>query len=163
MARSGIAGRGSVSEPAREKRPRAAHGAARITNDRSRNNGHHPGNGSPWPMAEWAALAVDERFESDNLAALSGVGLRQFERLFMARVGKSPKRWIQEQRCARAAKLIGQGWRTKDAARHLGFASGMHLCHEFRKVYGLPPLAHARAARARGGAGVDVGSVTPAG
>jgi transcriptional regulator GlxA family with amidase domain len=145
-----------------KKRPRAAHRLARITKDGPHNHSQHPINGSLWPMAEWAALVVDKRFEANDIAALAGVGLRQFERLFQARLGKSPSTWIRGLRCARAAELVGQGWRTKEVARHLGFASGSHLCHEFRKVYQVSPQSHAQAARARGG-GLDVGSVTPAG
>jgi AraC-like DNA-binding protein len=94
--------------------------------------------------ADWEKLAVAAKFQPETLASLCGVTLRLLERFFKRQFGKTPVAWMREQRCRRAAVLIAEGCCLKVAGEGLGFASASHLCHEFRKVFGVSPVRFAR-------------------
>ena len=151
MARSGIAGQGSGWEPAGEKHPRAAGAsgeqAAPSPASRLRSFAVKPRQASSnhlWRIEDWEKRADAVGFNPDDMAANAGVGLRQLERFFKARFGKTPTVWVKELRCSRAVKLIREGEKIGWVAKHLGFASHSHFCHEFKKAYGVAPQSFAR-------------------
>jgi AraC-like DNA-binding protein len=77
------------------------------------------------------------------MAALCCVSLRQMERFFDSQCGLTPGRWLRELRCYFAAQLISKGWANKAVALELGFSNAAHLCHEFKRIYGLAPQSFA--------------------
>lgn len=77
------------------------------------------------------------------MAALCSISLRQLERFFIASFKKTPKGWTRELRCKLARQLLAQGWKNEAVATELNFANASHLCHEFRRLYGLPPRGFA--------------------
>ena len=100
---------------------------------------------------DWEKLAADADYKSERMAAACSVTLRQLERFFKRRFGQGPAAWMRDLKCRKAADLISSGYSTKAAAQEIGFASPSHLCHEFKKVYGVSPQS---AAPGPGGAGV---------
>jgi transcriptional regulator GlxA family with amidase domain len=88
---------------------------------------------------DWESMARQAKFHPAGMAALCSVSLRQMERFFVERFNKTPIAWTRELRCEQARRLIAKGWTNKAVATELDFANESHLCHEFRKVYGLPP------------------------
>jgi AraC-like DNA-binding protein len=71
--------------------------------------------------------------------ALCSISLRQLERFFALRFGKTPGEWSRELKCRRALKLITEGYSNKAVAAELRFAGASHFCHEFKRVYGASP------------------------
>jgi AraC-like DNA-binding protein len=97
----------------------------------------------------WEVLAREAEFRPIAMAARCSSSLRQLERFFAANFRKTPKVWARELRCKLATELLAQGWTNKAVATELDFANESHLCHEFRRVYGVAPrsfaLTHRRA------------------
>jgi len=91
----------------------------------------------------WEDLAREANFQPDAMAALCSISLRQLERFFVERFNKTPGAWAQELRCRLARELIEAGWMNKAVAAELHFSNDSHLCHEFRRRYGVSPRAFA--------------------
>jgi len=90
-------------------------------------------------IEKWEALARQVDFHPAKMAALCSISLRQLERFFALRFGKTPGEWSRELKCRQALKLITEGYSNKAVVAELKFASGSHFCHEFKKIYGISP------------------------
>jgi transcriptional regulator GlxA family with amidase domain len=88
---------------------------------------------------QWEALAKEAEYKSESLAALCRVSLRQLQRFFKCRFGKTPSTWLLELRLRHAQVMLQQGYYTQEIAKDLNFADAPHLCHAFKKVHGTPP------------------------
>ncbi len=55
------------------------------------------------------------------------------------RFGMPPGRWIRELRCRLVRDYISQGWSDKAVVWELKFSNSAHLCHEFKRVFHVPP------------------------
>src|ERR1035437_2628863 len=88
-------------------------------------------------------LARDADFEPNVMAALCPISLRQLERYFKSEFGKTPGQWTRELQCQLARQFISQGWSNKAVAVELGFGNEAHLCHEFKRVFGVSPQTFA--------------------
>jgi len=84
-------------------------------------------------------LAAEAEFDPEVVASLCSVSLRQLGRSVELQYGGSPGTRTRELRRRRAATLIQKGYSTKAAAEELGFSNSSHFCHEFKKLYGVPP------------------------
>lgn len=83
----------------------------------------------------------------EELAGKLDLSPRQLERLFKAQTGKTPQTFAKHVRLRTAAWLLTSSDRTvADIASSCGFSDASHLGREFRKQYGMPPVAF----RARG-------------
>jgi AraC-like DNA-binding protein len=90
-------------------------------------------------MPNWEKLARNANFQPTVMAALCPISLRQLERHFKSEFGKTPGQWTRELKCQLARQLISQGWSNKAVAVELGFGNEAHLCHEFKRVFGVSP------------------------
>lgn len=90
---------------------------------------------------DWTPLARAARYRSRELARLCLVNLRQLERYFAQRFGKSPHVWLDQQRMLEAAELLLKGDYVKAVASDLHFKNAAHFCRNFKRRYGLSPLA----------------------
>jgi transcriptional regulator GlxA family with amidase domain len=96
-------------------------------------------NGQLVHIQDWEGLAREARFRPADMAALCPTSLRQLERFFENRFQQTPSEWTRELRCRLARQLISQGWSNKAVAEELGFVDPAHLCHEFKRILGVPP------------------------
>lgn len=101
------------------------------------------------PLVAPALRRIDERPEAPpgnaELAALCGLGTRQFLRRFSEAVGLSPGQYALERRVALAADALARGEEPVEAiALRLGFADRFHFSKAFRARVGMPPAAYRR-------------------
>jgi transcriptional regulator GlxA family with amidase domain len=90
-------------------------------------------------IGNWGQLAREAAYKPAIMAALAPVSLRQLERYFIVRFGKTPRRWAQELQCQAARDLIQKGYSSKATAGTLGFRNQAEFCRIFKKVYRLSP------------------------
>jgi len=94
--------------------------------------------------SEWETVARKAHFRPSIMAALCAISLRQLERLFLDHFKEAPCPWARELRCRLAQERLANGFSTKAAAKELHFGSAAHLCHEFKRLYGIAPQTFAR-------------------
>ncbi|MGH3205897.1 MAG: DUF6597 domain-containing transcriptional factor [Streptosporangiaceae bacterium] len=83
----------------------------------------------------------------DQLAAVSGVSMRNLQRMFADYVGVSPK-WVMRRARLHEAALRADGGEPVDwaaLALDLGYADQAHLTREFTATIGVPPSHYAAA------------------
>ena len=102
-----------------------------------------PADAIPSQHSDWEVLAMRAKFRPAHMACLCGLTVRQLERIFAARLGKSPIACVRQLRCRLAVDLISKGWKNKAVVDELGFSDESHLCHEFEHFYGKPPQSFA--------------------
>src|SRR5215471_12523725 len=96
-------------------------------------------NGQLSKIGDWEQLARVARFRPADMAALCPTSLRQLQRYFDMHFKQSPGEWTRGLRCRIARQLMSQGWSSKAVVLELGFVDNSHLCHEFKKHYGVAP------------------------
>jgi AraC-like DNA-binding protein len=92
---------------------------------------------------DWEKLARQAAFHPGTMAALCPISLRQLERFFVEHFNETPAQWARKLKCRLACELIGQGWSNKAVVVELAFGNESHLCHEFKKLFGLTPQSFA--------------------
>lgn len=90
-------------------------------------------------IQDWEKLAAEAKFHPAVMAAMCPVSLRQLERFFSEQFRQSPGKWSRELKCRLARELVAKGWSNKAIVSELGFGNESHLCHEFKRVYGVSP------------------------
>lgn len=102
-----------------------------------------PGSGLPparlTAVLDWLEAHLDERISVHELAAVAGVEISWFTRLFRVSVGSSPYQYLLERRVVRAQQLLRDGTRPADVAPTCGFVDQAHLTRHFRRVLGVTP------------------------
>src|SRR5215831_11674253 len=98
-------------------------------------------------VENWATLARGAGYRPSMMAALCAVSLRQLERFFVDRFGASPGKWTRELRIQAARDRISAGLSNKEVVDELRFANPSHLCHEFKRAFGVSPQSFAVAPR----------------
>ena len=81
----------------------------------------------------------DDRADVAVAARTVGLSERQLERLFLERVGISPKRYARLRRFELARRLVAAGQALGDVAYAAGYADQAHLTREFRVFSGTTP------------------------
>lgn len=87
------------------------------------------------------AAQGDEELLVAQVARTLGVGERQLERRFLARVGTSPKRFASLQRFERAVALARTSANLGHAAAAAGYFDQSHLTRDFKRFAGMAPGA----------------------
>ena len=100
----------------------------------------------------------------EQLARVCGIGVRQMNRLFTAKLGLSTIAYYRELRLATAHGLLGRSALSiGEIAEATGFASAAHFSRRFRARYGLAPSRARAASVADRAAGPAVGHDAPSG
>jgi AraC-like DNA-binding protein len=81
----------------------------------------------------------------DELAGLCGLSRFHFMRAFRAEYGIAPHAYLVQVRVNRAKRLLGEGRSATDVALDAGFADQSALTRHFKRAFGVPPGAYARA------------------
>jgi len=97
-------------------------------------------------IKNWPERARKAKWHTGNLAKECNVSLRTLERFFLKEFGKTPKKWIREQRQICAAKCLEEGHWPKEAAASLGYTNQNQFSREFKDYWGLTPLEYVRRA-----------------
>lgn len=88
---------------------------------------------------------LHENLSVTELAVLCDLGPRQFSSLFRRAFGRSPYRYVLDQRVARGAQLlVSAGADLEEIALRVGFSSASHFSTVFRRAYGQAPARYAR-------------------
>ena len=95
---------------------------------------------------EWERLARESAFDAGKMASMLSISERHLQRLFRQQFADTPSRWLAGLQCRLARQLISQGYSTKAAAAEMGFSSGSHMCHQFKRFFGSSPQNFAPAA-----------------
>jgi transcriptional regulator GlxA family with amidase domain len=90
-------------------------------------------------ILDWTELASNANYSPVTMAALAPVSLRQLERYFVEKFGKTPREWVRELQCQKARELIEQGYSNKATVAALRFTNEAEFCRIFKKIYGYPP------------------------
>ncbi|MFX1739533.1 GlxA family transcriptional regulator [Paraburkholderia sp. A1RI_3L] len=98
------------------------------------------------PKVKRAILVMEQHvgrtLPLEELACKLDLSPRQLERLFKAETGRSPQAFAKQVRLRTAAWLLTSSDRTvADIASSCGFSDASHLGREFRKQFGVPPVA----------------------
>ncbi|HTW85821.1 MAG TPA: AraC family transcriptional regulator [Candidatus Sulfotelmatobacter sp.] len=84
----------------------------------------------------------------DDLARLCGLSRFHFMRAFRARYGIAPHAYLVQVRVNRAKRLLAEGRSATEVAFAAGFADQSALTRHFKRAFGVPPGAYARAVAA---------------
>ena len=102
--------------------------------------------------------AIENPVDISQLAGRVGITARQVERLFREQIGASPKAFYLKLRLARARTLLRQTIKPILAiAVECGFGSTSHLCHAYKRLFGIAPTRERREASKR--TGMQIGRV----
>ncbi len=90
---------------------------------------------------------LDQPLRLNDLAAMAGLSLYQFDSRVRALYGISPGQYVTRARIELACALLRQGRRAiSDIAQECGYSDQAAFTRQFRKLVGLTPMAY-RAAR----------------
>ena len=87
---------------------------------------------------------VDEHLDSDltveDMAALAGLGLVRFRKLFKRHTGLAPRQYLVNARARKAAELLlGGHLKVAEVARLTGFSNEFYFSNAFKRSTGLSP------------------------
>ena len=86
----------------------------------------------------------DEQIKTETLAALSGLGKRQFTTLFASHYHTTPAQYVIDLRLRTAADLLGEGLGVSAVAEAVGFSDVYYFSKLFKRRFSLPPSQYAR-------------------
>jgi transcriptional regulator GlxA family with amidase domain len=91
-------------------------------------------------IQDWPERAQAAKWSAATLAKDCGVSLRTLERHFLKEMGKSPKKWLSDQRQQRANELIRDGSSVKEMAGRLDYKHFTHLSRDYKRHWGCHPM-----------------------
>lgn len=108
----------------------------------------------PWPQDEKIKLVCDTLMAdpshentADQWASAVALGVKTFHRHFLKSTGITFGRWRQRLRLMSSLTLLTQEASITEAALASGYDSHSAYTHAFKKQFGVPPSAFARAGR----------------
>jgi AraC-like DNA-binding protein len=90
-------------------------------------------------VEDWESLANACQYSPASLAKRRDVSVRQLERFFQGKFGKTPRSWMHEVRLRRALELLKDGAAAKEVAYLLAYRDGAHFCNAFKRYYKITP------------------------
>jgi len=85
-------------------------------------------------------LRLDQQLKIGDLADVAGMGRTAFCEQFTKYFGKSPHRYIVEQRISKAKQFLSESsFNITDIAYELGFSSASHFSASFKSTTGMTP------------------------
>jgi AraC family transcriptional activator FtrA len=90
-------------------------------------------------IQNWPERAQAANWCADTLAKNCGISLRTLERHFLENMGKTPKKWISEQRQFHAVKVLKECSCIKETASNLGYKHTHHFSRDFKAHWGYCP------------------------
>lgn len=100
-------------------------------------------------IQNWPERAQAANWRAATLAKNCDVSMRTLERHFLKEMGKSPKKWLLEQRHQKADKLLQAGLSVKETAVSLDYKHQSHLTNGFKKHWGYCPTDKTTSLRAQ--------------
>src|SRR5258708_2592831 len=100
-------------------------------------------------VRDWSQLAAKARYDPAIIANHCMVSLRQLERFFRNRFGKTPHLWAKELQCEHARILLSRGYSNKTVTTELGFTNAAEFCRIFKKFYTVSPQRFSSNLRAK--------------
>ena len=98
-------------------------------------------------VIDWLAKNLDREITNAMLAEQAGISESHFRHMFMAAMGISPMRYVQQRRIERARELLAN---TNIPITHItatcGFVSQSYLTTCFKATYGITPAQFRRSA-----------------
>ncbi|HEY5043667.1 MAG TPA: AraC family transcriptional regulator [Verrucomicrobiae bacterium] len=88
---------------------------------------------------EWLKLAQQAEWSVSRLAKLCSVSVRGLELYFHAKIGRTPKKWLVEQRQKQAVILLLDGYLVKEVSSQLAYKQPNHFSREFKRQIGYCP------------------------
>lgn len=88
--------------------------------------------------------APHERASTAHLAALAGLSIRHFTRLFRAETGQSPAAWVEQVRIEAARRQLEQGLPPKTVAGAVGFHDVDTFRRAFQRQLSISPADYRR-------------------
>jgi AraC family transcriptional activator FtrA len=96
----------------------------------------------------WAADRLDQPLSVVDLAREAGMSSRNLARHFHAVTGRSPLRWLHDQRVRRAQELLEvSDLSIEQIAARTGMGTATTLRRHFSQQLGVPPEAYRRTFR----------------
>jgi AraC-like DNA-binding protein len=93
----------------------------------------------PSKVTEWSKMAKKSAYQAAVLAKDLRVSQRQLRRYTHSIFGRSPQKWLNEQRLVHAAEMLKSTRTAKAVAFQLGFKQLSHFSREFKLHYGVSP------------------------
>jgi AraC-like DNA-binding protein len=90
-------------------------------------------------IKNWSERAKETNWSVSKLASQCGVSRRSLDRYFNANLGKSPKKWLAENRQYCAISLLNAGYSIKEVAYRLGYKYPGNFSRTFRNHWGHSP------------------------
>jgi AraC-like DNA-binding protein len=94
----------------------------------------------------WHELAAEAKWSASALAAKCEVSMSTLERYCKSHLGKSPKKWLTENRQTLAMELLSRGRSVKEVAGFLAYSQAAQFSRDFKKYWGTAPTRHAGSA-----------------
>lgn len=88
---------------------------------------------------EYLRAHCHENVSLGTLAAIAGVSVFHFSRLFAAQVGLPPHGFQNHLRLVQAKKLLRDGESISNVALNTGFADQSHFSRHFKRLFGVTP------------------------
>jgi AraC-like DNA-binding protein len=93
-------------------------------------------------VKDWSVVAAKAGFKIGKIAKNQKISVRSLHRFIRERVGKSPKRWIDELRAAHAAAELAEGQSAKAITIAVKYAHESSFCRFFKRVTGSTTRNH---------------------
>jgi AraC-like DNA-binding protein len=87
----------------------------------------------------WPELATEAKWSASALAARCEVSMSTLERYCKSHLGKSPKKWLTENRQTLAMELLSSGKSVKEVAGCLAYSQAGQFSRDFKKYWGTAP------------------------
>jgi AraC-like DNA-binding protein len=90
-------------------------------------------------IKDWAALARDNDYKVEPLAAACGVSMWCLNHFFLTQTCLHAHEWLAELKQVDALCLLARGLEIKDVADALGYSDRSHFGRAFKRILGMTP------------------------